>query len=80
MNKAFFISVVKNLVMEASNFLLTGLVMTICAFIFQLVGLASPNWITLDIEGNELRVGLWKMCVKLPRENWCLEEKGVRGN
>lgn len=37
--------------MEASKLLLTGLVLLICAVIFQLIGLASPYWISIEILG-----------------------------
>lgn len=35
--------------MEASKFVLIGLVLTICAFICQLIGLASPYWIYIAL-------------------------------
>nr|XP_022325499.1 uncharacterized protein LOC111125722 [Crassostrea virginica] len=51
--------------MEGSKFLLVGLVLTICAFIFQLIGLVSPYWTTFEYGGvTEVYLGLWKYCVK----------------
>eukprot|EP00105_Crassostrea_gigas_P029614 XP_011451605.1 PREDICTED: uncharacterized protein LOC105345225 [Crassostrea gigas] len=64
--------------MEASKFLLSGLLLTVCALIFQLVGLASPNWITTYVQGVKIQIGLWKLCAKVRKRNWCLEDKDVR--
>ena len=50
--------------MEATNFLLVGLVLTICAVIFQLIGLASPYWLTTDLAGANVNLGLWKYCAE----------------
>lgn len=65
--------------MEASKLILSGLLLTICALIFQLAGLASLNLITTDVEGVKLQAGLLKLCAKARKANWCLEHKGVRG-
>lgn len=65
--------------MEASKFLLSGSLLTVCALIFQLVGLASPNWITTNVRGVKIQIGLWKLCGKVRKRNWCLEDKDVRG-
>lgn len=65
--------------MEASKFLLSGLLLTVCALIFQLVGLASPNWITTYVQGVEIQVGLWKLCATVRTRNWCREDKDVKG-
>lgn len=48
--------------LEASKLLLTGLVLLICAVIFQLIGLASPYWISIEILGLKAHSGLWKYC------------------
>lgn len=48
--------------MEASKLLLTALVLIICAFICQLIGLASPYWISFEILGIKAHSGLWKSC------------------
>nr|XP_022294563.1 uncharacterized protein LOC111104749 [Crassostrea virginica] len=50
--------------MEATKFLLVGLVLTICAVIFQLIGLASPYWLTTDLPGANVNLGLWKYCAE----------------
>ena len=52
--------------MEISKFLLAGLVLTSCAVIFQVIGLASPYWTTLDFgSSTEVYMGLWKYCTKI---------------
>lgn len=73
------ILVVKNQEMEASKFLLSGISLTVCALIFQLVGLASPNWITTNVEGVKIQVGLWKLCAKVGKKIWCHKDKDIRG-
>lgn len=49
--------------MDASKFVLIGLVLTICAFICQLIGLASPYWIFIDHGVTKAYGGLWKSCL-----------------
>lgn len=56
-----FFSVLKK--MDASKFVLIGLVLTICAFICQLIGLASPYWIYIDLGETKAYGGLWKSCL-----------------
>ena len=51
--------------MEISKFLLAGLVLISCAVIFQLIGLASPYWITYNVGSSEVYMGLWKYCTKI---------------
>ena len=52
--------------MEISKFLLAGLVLIICAVIFQLIGLASPYWITFNVGSlAEVYMGLWKYCTEI---------------
>ena len=52
--------------MEFSKFLLAGLVLTSCAVIFQLIGLASPYWITYNFGSSaEVYMGLWKFCTEI---------------
>ncbi|XP_062584113.1 uncharacterized protein LOC134245888 [Saccostrea cucullata] len=50
--------------MEASKFLLIALVLTICAVVFQLIGLASPYWTVIDATLVKINSGLWKMCTE----------------
>ena len=63
--------------MEGSKFLLIGLVLTICAVIFQLIGLASPYWISFEFEYNGAAVtgytGLWKYCSKAGEITTCVD-------
>lgn len=49
--------------MDASKFVLIGLVLIICASICQLIGLASPYWIYIDLGVMKLNSGLWKNCL-----------------
>lgn len=50
-------------IMDVSKFMLIGLVLTICALIFQVIGLASPYWIFAESGGIKAYSGLWKSCV-----------------
>ena len=63
--------------MEGSKFLLIGLVLTICAVIFQLIGLASPYWISVDYEiagvAYSTYTGLWKHCTKAVEITTCVD-------
>lgn len=52
--------------MEGSKFLIVGLVLAICAFIFQIIGLASPYWIVAEITSLKMNFGLWKYCFESP--------------
>ncbi|XP_062580093.1 uncharacterized protein LOC134242090 [Saccostrea cucullata] len=51
--------------MEASKFLLIALVLTICAVIFQLIGLASPYWMLIETTTFKSNSGLWKSCTEI---------------
>uniref|UniRef100_K1PV72 Uncharacterized protein n=1 Tax=Magallana gigas TaxID=29159 RepID=K1PV72_MAGGI len=61
--------------MDASKFILIGLVLTIGAFIFQLIGLATPYWIFAESDGDKVYSGLWKTCVysKLFDKSQCFD-------
>lgn len=48
--------------MDASKFVLIGLVLIICASICQLIGLASPYWIYIEVGETKVNSGLWKVC------------------
>lgn len=50
-------------IMDVSKFMLIGLVLTICALIFQVIGLASPYWIFAESGRNKAYSGLWKSCL-----------------
>ena len=51
--------------MEAPKILLIALGLTICAVIFQVIGLASPYWIFIDTTEDKSISGLWKGCGEL---------------
>lgn len=63
--------------MEGSKFLWIGLVLTICAVIFQLIGLASPYWISADYEivgvAYSSYTGLWKQCTVVKEITTCVD-------
>ena len=63
--------------MEGSKFLLIGLVLTICAVIFQLIGLASPYWISFESElvgaAYSVYTGLWKYCTVVQEITTCVD-------
>ena len=52
--------------MEGSKFLIVGLVLAICAFIFQVIGLASPYWIVTETPFLKMNFGLWEYCLQSP--------------
>nr|XP_022345484.1 uncharacterized protein LOC111138023 [Crassostrea virginica] len=63
--------------MEGSKFLLIGFVLTICAVIFQLIGLASPYWISFEFElagaAYSVYTGLWKYCTVVQEITTCVD-------
>ncbi|XP_048781320.1 uncharacterized protein LOC125683866 [Ostrea edulis] len=50
--------------MDASRVLRITMVLSICAVIFQIIGLASPYWVTGDTTNLKFNLGLWKLCVE----------------
>lgn len=63
MNDGNFFSSSVLTIMDVSKFMLIGLVLTICALIFQVIGLASPYWIFAESGRNKAYSGLWKSCL-----------------
>uniref|UniRef100_A0A8W8NJV5 Uncharacterized protein n=1 Tax=Magallana gigas TaxID=29159 RepID=A0A8W8NJV5_MAGGI len=65
--------------MDAYKLSLTGLVLIICSFIFQLIGLASPYWISFEYQGIKVHSGLWKTCatIKLIDKVECFDFESV---
>lgn len=63
--------------MDAYKLSLTGLVLIICSFIFQLIGLASP----FEYQGIKVHSGLWKTCatIKLIDKVECFDFESVSG-
>ncbi|XP_061166005.1 uncharacterized protein LOC133174894 [Saccostrea echinata] len=49
--------------MDASKILLLAVVLTACAVVFQVIGLASPYWIFADLPSSKIYSGLWKTCL-----------------
>lgn len=67
--------------MDAYKLSLTGLVLIICSFFFQLIGLASPYWISFEYQGIKVHSGLWKTCatIKLIDKVECFDFESVSG-
>lgn len=67
--------------MDAYKLSLTGLVLIICSFIFQLIGLASPYWISFEYQEIKVHSGLWKTCatIKLIDKVECFDFESVSG-
>lgn len=51
--------------MDAPLMLIVALVLTICALVFQIIGLASPYWISYKFGPAKIYSGLWRMCTEL---------------
>nr|XP_022303781.1 claudin-1-like [Crassostrea virginica] len=63
--------------MEGSKFILVGAVLAFCAFILQVIGLASPYWVTYDYGGAKVYMGLWKFCVKNTLGTNCVDSSDI---
>jgi hypothetical protein len=48
--------------MDISKVLLVALVLAICALVLQLIGLASPYWMTFESGSTKVNSGLWRTC------------------
>lgn len=54
--------------MDAPVMLIVALVLTICALVFQIIGLASPYWISYKGFGSaNAYSGLWKTCTEIQK-------------
>lgn len=51
--------------MDAPMILIVALVLTICALVFQIIGLASPYWIYFKSGTIKIYFGLWEKCTEL---------------
>lgn len=82
MNDVNFFSSSVLYIMDVSKFMLVGLVLTICALIFQVIGLASPYWIFAEFGGNKAYSGLWKSCsyTKVLDTTVCNDLPNVQGD
>lgn len=57
--------------MDAPMMLIVALVLTICALVFQIIGLASPYWMYMEFGTvGKFYSGLWKECTEL-QETTC---------
>lgn len=64
--------------MDAPMMLIVALVLTICALVFQIIGLASPYWIYMEFSTGKFYSGLWKECTEL-KETTCTDIKDDKG-
>ncbi|XP_052702574.1 uncharacterized protein LOC128179205 [Crassostrea angulata] len=60
--------------MDAPMMLKVALVLTICALVFQIIGLASPYWVYMEFRTGKFFSGLWKECTEL-KEATCTDTK-----
>lgn len=51
--------------------LIVALVLTICALVFQIIGLASPYWFYWEFGTTKTYSGLWKTCTELQETTDC---------
>lgn len=68
--------------MDAPMMLIVALVLTICALVFQIIGLASPYWMYMEFGAGKFYSGLWKECTEL-KEATCKDindDKGTEYN
>ena len=63
--------------MEGSKFILVGAVLAFCAFILQVIGLASPYWVTYDYGSAKVYLGLWKFCVEKTLATKCVDSSDI---
>ncbi|CAG2209108.1 unnamed protein product [Mytilus edulis] len=70
---------------EISKILLISFILILVAFLFDLIGFATPNYITVDATVIEVRAGLWKVCTttlgveSCPDISGTVEDKGIIG-
>nr|XP_034324873.1 uncharacterized protein LOC105344626 [Crassostrea gigas]XP_034324879.1 uncharacterized protein LOC105344626 [Crassostrea gigas] len=53
--------------MDAPVMLIVALVLTICALVFQIIGLASPYWVYFETGPYKFYSGLWKTCTEIQK-------------
>lgn len=58
--------------------LIVALVLTICALVFQIIGLASPYWVYLESGPAKVYFGLWKTCTELQETTDCRDFDEVK--
>lgn len=65
--------------MDAPMMLIVALVLTICALVFQIIGLASPYWVYLESGPAKVYSGLWKTCTEFQETTDCRDFDEVKG-
>uniref|UniRef100_A0A8W8NFH9 Uncharacterized protein n=1 Tax=Magallana gigas TaxID=29159 RepID=A0A8W8NFH9_MAGGI len=71
--------------MGTSVLFIVALVLTICAVVFQIIGLAAPYWVLIDSSMSKTWYGLWTKCTEVQSVKTCESpdtttdwQKGVR--
>lgn len=64
--------------MDTPMMFTVALGMTICALVFQIIGLASPYWIYMEFGTVKYYSGLWKECTEL-KETTCTDTNNDKG-
>ncbi|XP_065940680.1 uncharacterized protein [Magallana gigas] len=60
--------------MGTSVLFIVALVLTICAVVFQIIGLAAPYWVFIDGSLFDTWYGLWTTCIKSQTATTCTSE------
>ncbi|VDI02619.1 Hypothetical predicted protein [Mytilus galloprovincialis] len=62
---------------EISKILLISFILILIAFLFDLIGFATPNYITVDVGSVEINAGLWKTCTTALGNTVCVDISGT---
>lgn len=65
--------------MGTSVFFIVALVLTICAVVFQIIGLAAPYWVLMEISISKTWYGLWTRCTEVQSDKTCISEDATEG-
>lgn len=65
--------------MGTSVLFIVALVLTICAVVFQIIGLAAPYWVFIDGSLFDTWYGLWTTCIKSQTATTCTSEDAKEG-
>ncbi|XP_063402008.1 uncharacterized protein LOC134686267 [Mytilus trossulus] len=62
---------------ELSKILLISFILILIAFFFDLIGFATPNYVTIDATVVEVNGGLWKICTTTQGVKVCADISGT---
>lgn len=65
--------------MTTSVLLIVALVLTICAVVFQIIGLAAPYWVLIENSMSKTWYGLWTMCTEVLSVKTCESQDANEG-